>query len=255
MKIALCEDDSAQADMFVRLLDKTADKLGIKVKTDAFNSVADIKDELEGCCDLKEFSRQYDAYFLDIELGNDNGVELARYIKGYDINSVIIFTTSHTDYMSAAFDVHAFNYIVKPVTEDKVDKIVTQLEQIMYAAEEKLVFSYNRQTMSVYYDDIVYMESVKRVIKVVTTDSEYTFYGKINDVYKELPQLIFGRTRSGCIVNYRYISRVDKSSVWCRKRIGEEEIQLNLGRGRYNDFMTDYAQYITSARGRSRRMW
>ena len=54
----------------------------------------------------------------------------------------------------------------------------------MYAAEEKLVFSYNRQTMSVYYDDIVYMESVKRVIKVVTTDSEYTFYGKINDVYK-----------------------------------------------------------------------
>ena len=34
MKIALCEDDSAQADMFVRLLDKTADKLGIKVKTD-----------------------------------------------------------------------------------------------------------------------------------------------------------------------------------------------------------------------------
>ena len=38
-------------------------------------------------------------------------------------------------------------------------------------------------------------------------------------------------------------------------RIGEDEIQLNLGRGRYNDFMTDYAQYITSARGRSRRMW
>ena len=74
-------------------------------------------------------------------------------------------------------------------------------------------------------------------------------------MYKELPQLIFGRTRSGCIVNYRYISRVDKSSVWCRKRIGGEEIQLNLGRGRYNDFMTDYAQYITSARGRSRRMW
>ncbi len=36
MKIALCEDDSAQADMFVRLLDKTADKLGIKAETDAF---------------------------------------------------------------------------------------------------------------------------------------------------------------------------------------------------------------------------
>ena len=33
MRIALCEDDSVQADMFVRLLDKTADKLGIKAET------------------------------------------------------------------------------------------------------------------------------------------------------------------------------------------------------------------------------
>lgn len=247
MKIAICEDDSLQAGALEKLLKKRFEIASYENSIDVYLSAEDMKQGLEDA--------KYDAYFLDIELGNDNGVELARYIKGYDINSVIIFTTSHTDYMSAAFDVHAFNYIVKPVTEDKVDKIVTQLEQIMYAAEEKLVFSYNRQTMSVYYDDIVYMESVKRVIKVVTTDSEYTFYGKINDVYKELPQLIFGRTRSGCIVNYRYISRVDKSSVWCRKRIGEEEIQLNLGRGRYNDFMADYAQYITSARGRSRRMW
>ena len=34
MRIALCEDDSVQADMFVRLLDKTADKLGIKAETE-----------------------------------------------------------------------------------------------------------------------------------------------------------------------------------------------------------------------------
>ena len=65
MRIALCEDDSVQADMFVRLLDKTADKLGIKAETDVYNCAEDMKEEL-GDEDIP-----YDVYFLDIELGDD----------------------------------------------------------------------------------------------------------------------------------------------------------------------------------------
>ena len=81
------------------------------------------------------------------------------------------------------------------------------------------------------------------------------FGGKCNDVYDELPELIFGKTRSGCIVNYRYVSRVDKNNVWCKRGVDGTEIRLDLGRGRYNDFMTDYTEYITSERGKSRRLW
>ena len=70
MRIALCEDDSAQADMFVRLLDKTADKLGIKAETDVYNCAEDMKEE------LNDKNIPYDVYFLDIELGDDNGISL-----------------------------------------------------------------------------------------------------------------------------------------------------------------------------------
>ena len=209
--------------------------------------VDDIKRELN--------NKHYDAYFLDIELGADNGVELAKNIKQSDINSIVVFTTSHTDYMAEAFDVHAFNYIVKPVTMQKVDKIVTQLEEVINSRDDKLIFRCNRELVSTYYDDIVYMESSKRIINLITTNMEYQFYGKINDVYNELPELIFGKTRSGCIVNYRYVSRVDKSNVWCRRGVDGKEIRLDLGRGRYNDFMTDYTSYITSERGKRRRLW
>lgn len=247
MQIAICEDDEVQAGVLEELLDERLKEMKSDSDVDVYLGVDDIKSGLD--------KKHYDAYFLDIELGMDNGVELARYIKKSDINSIVVFTTSHTDYMADAFDVHAFNYIVKPVTQQKVDKIVTQLEEVINTRDDKLTFRYNRELINVYYDDIVYMESSKRIINLVTTNMEYQFYGKINDVYDKLPELIFGKTRSGCIVNYRYVSRVDKNNVWCKRGMDGIEIRLDLGRGRYNDFMTDYTEYITSERGKSRRLW
>lgn len=247
MQIAICEDDEAQAGVLEELLAERLKEMKSDSDVDVYLGVDDIKSGLG--------KKRYDAYFLDIELGMDNGVELARYIKKSDINSIVVFTTSHTDYMADAFDVHAFNYIVKPVTQQKVDKIVTQLEEVINTRDDKLTFRYNRELINAYYDDIVYMESSKRIINLVTTNMEYQFYGKINDVYDELPELIFGKTRSGCIVNYRYVSRVDKNNVWCKRGVDGTEIRLDLGRGRYNDFMTDYTEYITSERGKSRRLW
>ena len=219
MRIAICEDDKIQAGTLEHLLDDRLRETECEAEVDVYFGVDDIKRELN--------NKHYDAYFLDIELGADNGVELAKNI----------------------------NYIVKPVTMQKVDKIVTQLEEVINSRDDKLIFRCNRELVSTYYDDIVYMESSKRIINLITTNMEYQFYGKINDVYNELPELIFGKTRSGCIVNYRYVSRVDKSNVWCRRGVDGKEIRLDLGRGRYNDFMTDYTSYITSERGKSRRLW
>ena len=81
--------------------------------------------------------------------------------------------------MAEAFDVHAFNYIVKPVTQQKVDKIVTQLEEVINARNDKLTFRYNRELINAYYDDIVYMESSKRIINLVTTNMEYQFMPRL----------------------------------------------------------------------------
>lgn len=201
MRIAICEDDKIQAGTLEHLLDDRLRETECEAEVDVYFGVDDIKRELN--------NKHYDAYFLDIELGADNGVELAKNIKQSDINS----------------------------------------------RDDKLIFRCNRELVSTYYDDIVYMESSKRIINLITTNMEYQFYGKINDVYNELPELIFGKTRSGCIVNYRYVSRVDKSNVWCRRGVDGKEIRLDLGRGRYNDFMTDYTSYITSERGKSRRLW
>ena len=103
MRIAICEDDKIQAGTLEHLLDDRLRETECEAEVDVYFGVDDIKRELN--------NKHYDAYFLDIELGADNGVELAKNIKQSDINSIVVFTTSHTDYMAEAFDVHAFNYI------------------------------------------------------------------------------------------------------------------------------------------------
>ena len=136
MKVAICEDDRIQAGALESLVYERLRETEYESDVDVYLGAGDIMSELE--------NKHYDVYFLDIELGADNGVELAKYIKKSDINSIIVFTTSHTDYMAEAFDVHAFNYIVKPVTQQKVDKIVTQLEEVINARNDKLTFRYNQ---------------------------------------------------------------------------------------------------------------
>ena len=64
----------------------------------------------------------HDIYFLDIEMGDISGIELAKKIHSEQENSgkrsIIIFVTAFREYMEDAFDVNAFHYLVKPIKEN-----------------------------------------------------------------------------------------------------------------------------------------
>ena len=75
-----------------------------------------------------------DVAFLDIELRDMNGVDLARKISAIHPQVNIIFTTGYSDYTGQAFELHASGYIMKPVTPDKVQK---EMEVLRYAVEQK----------------------------------------------------------------------------------------------------------------------
>ena len=65
--------------------------------------------------------------FLDIDLRDINGIELARRMKQKNPNLNVIFTTGYGDYAGDAFDLHASGYIMKPLTDDKVRRELDDL--------------------------------------------------------------------------------------------------------------------------------
>ena len=67
--------------------------------------------------------------FLDIQMRNMSGVELAKEIKLLNPQTNIIFTTGYTDYMKDALEMHASGYVMKPITPDKIRK---ELDNLRY---------------------------------------------------------------------------------------------------------------------------
>ena len=80
-----------------------------------------------------------DVAFLDIELRDMNGVELAKKISAIHPQVNIRFTTGYSDYTGQAFELHASGYIMKPVTEEKVQKEMEVLRYAVTQADDKLL--------------------------------------------------------------------------------------------------------------------
>ena len=82
----------------------------------------------------------HDISFLDIEMGDISGIELAKRIRKRQEKSgkrsIIIFVTGFREYMEDAFDVNAFHYLVKPIKEEKFKEVFKRAEKEVKALEQ-----------------------------------------------------------------------------------------------------------------------
>ena len=73
--------------------------------------------------------KEIDIAFLDIMIGNMNGVDLAKKIKAVYPGCDIVFCTGYSDYALQAFDLGASDYLMKPITKEKIEHALSMLRQ------------------------------------------------------------------------------------------------------------------------------
>lgn len=71
----------------------------------------------------------WDIIFLDIFMNEIDGMTVARTLRGNNVSSLIVFTTSSRDYAIESYDVRAFHYLVKPIEQDKLDEVLRLSEK------------------------------------------------------------------------------------------------------------------------------
>lgn len=235
IKIAVCDDEKNARSYLVSLIRKQGRECSIA----EYDSVdAYLSD-----------GREHDLVFLDIEMegsGTDlNGMELARRIRdiGAQRQPIIIFVTGYEKYVYDAFDVGAFQYLVKPVDEQKFAEVFGRAAgQIASEAEQrkkKLVVQYGGEGKVISLNDIYYMESQNHSIVLHMKSKIIEYYAKIGDLEKELAGQFY-RIHRGYLINLFHVEGYDRTEV--RMANGDK---LLLSRYKYDGFVQAYMDYIS----------
>ncbi len=190
---------------------------------------------------------EHDLLFLDIEMNDStsgiDGMKMAKRIRGMKLirQPIIIFVTGYEKYVYDAFDVDAFQYLLKPIDEQKFAEVFWRAaKQIFFETEQKkktLSIQCGSECKVIPIENIYYLESRNHKIVLHLQERELEYYAKIGDLEKELRGQFF-RIHRGYLVNFSYVEGYDRAEVML---INGERLPLSK---RYDEFAVAYLRFM-----------
>ena len=151
-----------------------------------------------------------DILFLDIQLDGMDGLALAKDLRSKNFTGNIVFLTAYKEYVFHGYQVHALNYLLKPVSYSDVLTCMN----IVY--EQKKVdhytFSIGNTIYRLSYKNILYFSSDKHYIEIFTRYTSYKHLGTFKQVLSITPTY-FVRCHRTLIVNTHNIESLQKSTI------------------------------------------
>lgn len=162
---------------------------------------------------LRKHPGEVDLLFLDVEMDNMDGMEAARQIREFDGNIMIVFLTGYADHVFDGYSVGALDYILKPVTVQRLMELLHRV-RVKLEQEENLSFSFKNAdgTWRFPLQEILYFYSDRRKVSLVTKDKEYTFYAKLDEIGKKLDGQ-FVRIHQRFLVNPSRVDYLGRDTV------------------------------------------
>lgn len=257
IKIAICDDEKNVRAYLSSLIERQSGEYSITEYSSASDYLEDgkkydlmspteAKRRLMACASISEF--HYDILFLDIEMKNGtedlDGMALAKRIRKWEPEKqpIIIFVTGYEKYVYDAFDVNAFQYLLKPVDEEKFAVV---FERAVKAATERktlkpeaLVLQFANSTKTILINDIYYIESEGHKVRLQLRDGSFSSYVKIGDLEEQLQGRFF-RTHRGYLVNLSYVEEYNRSEVMMTN--GD---CILMSKYKYQEFVRAYLRYM-----------
>lgn len=216
IKVLLVEDEPGIRLLLAKIIEKNS---GFKVVgecdciTDAVTLFTKLKPEI---------------VFLDIEINGGSGLDCAKIIADLEPKTKIIFATAHAEYMSNAFEVYAFDYLVKPFNVDRVNHTLERIKALNVPAKTKemdkivkyekgleKIFVKGKESMSlVDVQDIILVQRENNNTVIYTAYDTFTTSASLGDVEAKLDTERFMRSHKSYIINISQITKIMPYGRW-----------------------------------------
>lgn len=202
----ICDDDQKYVDQISEYLDHYCYDHSLSYTVKTFTDGTQVKDSDE----------VYNIAFLDIEVGNVSGLDIAKSLKEKNKNIIIFFVTEYEKYIDDAMDLFALRFIKKPVTENRIYKgldkaidLINEDEISFYLKDSRKI----KNIKSIKSKDIIYVETGNHKTMVFTNSGCYESAQLLDYWEKQLTNICFARTHKSFIVNMEYIDEYKRNEV------------------------------------------
>ena len=217
-KIGICDDCDADRTYLSSLVESWAADSGNGTAIRLFPSA-------ESFLFTYEEENDFDILLLDIEMGGQNGVELAKRIRQDNQNVQLVFVTGFPDFMAEGYEVSALHYLMKPVSEEKLRLVLDRAAANLEKPKKRLKVSFDRQTYFVPFDKILYIEAQKQYVRIHTQEGDYRMKASLGEMAEALDEYFFKCQRS-FMVNLNHVARIRNQCAVLRNG---EEIPISRG--------------------------
>lgn len=203
MRIAVCDDVPVYVEQLKRHIKRWSAKRGIQARLTTFKNGEEVLFDLETEGDFA-------AVFMDVRLYGMNGMEAAARIREQNPQVSIVFVSEYREFFHEMFRVYPFQYIEKPITEQKVFEALDKILEEQRFSYESFSFRYNRRTYNISLFQVLYFVSDRRRIRILMEDGrELIFYGKLDELEMKLSAYNhhFLRIHQSYLVNERQIEQ------------------------------------------------
>ena len=242
MKLAICDDEKRIRDIIAESVKEVSEKIEIEFYADAKGILSASFD-----CDI---------LFLDIQMPGIDGMGAAKMLRSYGKKTVIVFVTALEDQVFNAFDVGAFNYIVKPFTKAKIIEVLNKA--VKQAEDQRLVEAAISEqeeagrtitvksggtNTRVILSEVQYAEIYdRRIILHMESSDDIEYYGRISDL-ENIAGKDFFRVHRAYLVNLGAVKSYDS------KYVHMSDADIPVARGKYQELIRAYMSYHTRREG------
>ncbi len=204
-RAALVDDSLPDANMVRGILNRWAQARQVRVHAEHFSSA-------ERFLFAYEEDPAWDMLFLDIEMGQMDGVSLAKRIRAHNATVQIAFITGFPDFIAEGYEVAALHYLMKPVQEQKLFAVLDRAWAALRKTERVLMLPTADAVARIPLSQVMYVEAFAHTVTVVTPTQSIQGKISISEMEKRLGEG-FVRVHRSYLVGLKHIARLAKTEV------------------------------------------